>query len=201
MTNWLICNPFSNKDTLASVMKRSIPLLLLLSSAFPSFAASSWTDFRLGDSSFVGVDYMFSSVKLSGEDAKPKLAGLKAGFSLYEQISLEADYLQGTSTDDVVGLEFDVEDSKGLYLLFKSGDDTSFGVDVTLGYASTKLTVTGDENDYRSSEEYNGFSWGISFYDSFPAYKNLQMKLGYKSLYDDNNIKIDGFTLGFNYYF
>ncbi|WDE06714.1 outer membrane beta-barrel protein [Thalassomonas viridans] len=187
-------------------MKKSIPLLLLLSSAFPCFAdsnriGSSWTDFRLGDSSFVGVDYMFSGVKVSGEDPKPKLAGLKAGISIYEQISLEANYLQGTSTGDVAGLEFDVEDSKGLYLLFKSGNDTSFGVDITLGYASTKLTVTGEESSFNSSEEYNGFSWGISFYDSFPSFENLQMKIGYKSLYDDENIKIDGFTLGFNYYF
>lgn len=177
-------------------MKKTIPLLLLLSSAFPCFANSTFTD-----STYVGVDYIFTDIKVSGEHAKPKMAGLKLGTSIYEGISVEAQYLQGTNTDNIHDLAFDLDNSKGLYLLIHSGIEKSFGVDVALGYASTKLTVTGNDSDHISSEDYKGFSWGISFYDSFPTYKNLQMKIGYKSLYDDKNMKIAGFTLGFNYYF
>jgi len=182
-------------------MKKFISLFFLLAGAFPCFAGSPWSDFRLAEKSYVGVDYMFSRVKLSGDDPKPKLAGLKAGVSIYQQIFLEADYLQSTGSDDIAGIEYDLEDSKGVYLLFKSGDDDSFGVDISLGYASTEFTISGNVSSAGSSEEYKGFSWGLSFYDSFPGYKDLQMKIGYKSLYDKDNIKIDGFTLGFNYSF
>ncbi len=172
-------------------MYKNIPFALLLSSALPAFA----------NSTYIGVDYFHSKIDISDKKAKPSLAGLKVGTEIYKQVSIEFEHLVGSGTDEIYNLEFELEKSSSVYLVLNSGNKNGLGMDASIGYAKNKLTVTGPENTYNGTDEYDGFSWGISIYQHLPQFENAQIKLGYKSLYDDEHISISGFTLGFNYYF
>lgn len=76
-----------------------------------------------------------------------------------------------------------------------------FSLDVSLGYASNEMTVRGPENTFNGSDEYNGFAWGVALYQEIPSLKNVRVKLGYQSLYNDSDLSISGISLGFNYHF
>ncbi|SFD32999.1 outer membrane beta-barrel protein [Pseudoalteromonas denitrificans] len=172
-------------------MNKTISLLFLACASMPSFA----------DSTYIGLDYVFSEIKFSDEKAKPSMTSFRLGTTVYKQISVEAQYSISNKSDNIYNMEFDLENSKALFLLLQSTAVNGFSLDVSLGYASSELTVTGPENTFNGTDDYNGFAWGVSFYQQIPSFENAQVKLGYQSLYNDHDISINGITLGFNYHF
>ncbi|PAJ75674.1 hypothetical protein CJF42_04075 [Pseudoalteromonas sp. NBT06-2] len=171
-------------------MKKTFPLLYLFATA-PSFA----------DSSFIGVDYLHSDIETSNEAANIPMAAFRLGTSIYKQIAIEGQYLLSNNTDNIYNVEFDLENNKAIFLLLQSYAVNGFSLDVSLGYASSNMSVSGPENTFNGSDEYNGFAWGISLYQEIPSFKNARIKLGYQSLYNDSNLSITGISLGFNYHF
>jgi len=171
-------------------MKKTLPLLCLLTAA-PSFA----------DSSFIGIDYLRSDIEVSNETANTGMASFRLGTSIYKQIAIEAQYVAGSQTDNIYNMEFDLENSKAIFVLLQSYAVNGFSLDVSLGYASNEMTVTGPENTFNGSDEYNGFAWGVALYQEIPSFKNARVKLGYQSLYNDSDLSISGISLGFNYHF
>ena len=151
------------------------------------------------DSTYVGVDYMLADIELSGEHAKPSAIALRAGVS-NSNMAFEGQYLIG-NTDDVYRMEFDLEQSIALYFVMQSDIRDGFGMDISLGYAMTDITVSGPEETYNGEDHYNGFSWGASMHQQIPFFKQASVRLGYQSLYEDSNIKITNISLGFTYNF
>jgi len=171
-------------------MIKTLPFLCLFA-AVPCFA----------DSSFIGVDYLHSDIEVSDESANTSMVAFRLGTSIYKQIAIEAQYIAGNQTDNIYNMEFDVENSKAVFLLLQSYAVNGFSLDVSLGYASNEMTVTGPENTFNGTDEYNGFAWGVSLYQEIPSFKNARVKLGYQSLYNDSDLSITGISLGFNYHF
>ncbi|MBU2893127.1 porin family protein [Colwellia sp. D2M02] len=158
------------------------------------------TNKALADSPYIGIDYMLTDIDIGGENAKPSIAGLRAGVS-NNNIAFEAQYLLSTNTDNIYRMEFDLEESKALYVVFQSDTMQGFRFDVSLGYAMNDLAVTGPAETYNGTEEYSGFSWGVSLVQQLPYLDNTQIRLGYQSLYKDSDLEITGIALGLTYQF
>jgi hypothetical protein len=114
---------------------------------------------------------------------------------------LEAQYLVTNNSDNIYNINFDLEQSKAVYLLLKSDSRSGYSIDVALGYAYNDLNVNGPENTYNSSDEYNGFSWKAAINYDVPYLKGSQIKLGYQSLYNKDDLDISGISLGISYHF
>jgi hypothetical protein len=170
-------------------MKR-IFLLFLVSASFNCLA----------DAPYIGIDYVLTNIDISGENAKPSMTAIRTGVS-NSNIAFEAQYLIANSTDNIYSMEFDLEESKALYVVMQSDTMQGFRLDVSLGYAINDLTVTGPENTYNGSDEYSGFSWGVSIQQEIPFIKNTQVRLGYQSLFKNSEIDISGIALGLTYQF
>ncbi|XQW84338.1 outer membrane beta-barrel protein [Thalassotalea piscium] len=171
-------------------MNKLFPLLLLLSVSLPCSA----------DSTYVGVDYVLTDIGLAGESAKPKAAALRIGVS-NNNMAFEAQYLTTNDTKNIYRIEFDLEQSVGLYFVMQSDIHNGFGLDVSVGYAMTDLTVSGPDGTYSGEDHYNDFSWGVAIHQQIPYLEKAQIKLGYQSLYKDSDIDISGISLGFTYQF
>ncbi|QBG35753.1 outer membrane beta-barrel protein [Litorilituus sediminis] len=169
--------------------------LLMLSTSFSS-AANSYT----ADTYYVGVDYMLTDIDISGENAKPGMTGIRFGAS-NNNIAFEAQYLISNKTDNIYRMEFDLENSKALYLVMQSDTMQGFHFDVALGYAENELAVTGPEFTYNGTEKYSGFSWNISIQQEIPFIPNTQVRLAYQSLFKNDDFDISGIALGLTYQF
>jgi hypothetical protein len=160
----------------------------------------STTNNAFADSPYIGIDYMLSDIDVGGENAKPSMTGLRVGVS-NNNIAFEAQYLLSNNTDNIYRMEFDLEESKALYVVLQSDTMEGFRFDVSLGYAMSDLTVVGPEETYNGTEEYTGFSWGVAAVQQLPYFDNAQVRLGYQSLYKDSDLEITGITLGLTYQF
>ena len=148
---------------------------------------------------YLGVDYVLSDVAVASEDAKANAVGLRAGAS-NNNMAFEIQYLLGDS-DDIYRMSFDLEKSAALYFVMQSDVRKGFGIDVSLGYAMTDMTVSGPEQTYNGEDNYNGFSWGVSMHQSIPYFEQASIRFGYQSLYKDSYIEITNMSLGITYNF
>jgi hypothetical protein len=179
-------------SNLKNILKKTfnkIITLSLLTLSTQSFA----------DTAYVGLDYMLTDIELASENAKPSAIALRAGVS-NNNMAFEAQYLAGNS-DDVYRMEFDLEQSVALYFVMQSDIRDGFGMDVSVGYAMTDMTVSGPEETYNGEDHYHGFSWGISMHQQIPSFEQASIRLGYQSLYKDSDIEITNISLGFIYKF
>ena len=174
----------SIKNTLNKVIA---PFLLTMSTQ--SFA----------DDFYVGIDHILTDIELASENTEPSAVGLRVGVS-NNNMAFEAQYLQGNN-DDIYRMTFDLEQSAALYFVMQSDIRDGFGMDVSVGYAMTEMTVSGPEETYNGEELYNGFSWGISMHQQIPSFDQASIRLGYQSLYKDSDIEITNISLGFTYNF
>jgi hypothetical protein len=148
---------------------------------------------------YLGVDYVLSDVAVASEDAKANAVGLRAGAS-NNNMAFEVQYLLGGS-DDIYRMSFDLEKSAALYFVMQSDVRNGFGIDVSLGYAMTDMTVSGPEQTYNGEDNYNGFSWGVSMHQRIPYFEQTTIRFGYQSLYKDSYIEITNMSLGITYNF
>jgi len=153
------------------------------------------------NSSYIGLDYAYTDFDIAGENANPGMAVLRFGTSIFHNISLEGQYLLPITTDNIYRMEFDLEQSKRIYLLLQSDIIEGFGLDLVMGYAITDLAVTGPKITYNGTDQYKDFSWGLSIHQQIPYVKSAHIKLGYLHLYKDSNVTISEISLGISYYF
>jgi hypothetical protein len=171
-------------------MNKIFPLLLLLSAPFQCLA----------DSTYIGVDYVLTDIELADQSAKPKATTLRLGVS-NNNMAFEAQYLKANDTDNIYRIEFDLEKSIALYFVMQSDIQSGFGLDVSLGYAKTDIMVSGPDETFNGTDQYNGFSWGIAIHQQIPYLEQAQVKLGYQSFYKDSDLEITAISLGFTYQF
>jgi len=170
-------------------MEKILPLLLLCAS-FQSFA----------DTPYIGLDYVLPEITINNEDTEPKAAALRLGVS-NNNMAFAAQYLTSLSTDNIYNIEFDIEESIALFFVMQSDVVNGFGLDVSLGYAQTEITVAGPEETINDDFQYRGFAWGVAVHQDIPYLDNTQVRLGYQSLYNKDDIEITAISLGFTYQF
>jgi hypothetical protein len=171
-------------------------------SAFNTIIAISLLTFStqsFADDVYIGIDYMLTDIELASDNAEPSAIALRTGVS-NNNMAFEAQYLRGNK-DSIYRMEFELEQSAALYFVMQSDIREGFGMDVSVGYAMTDMTVSGPEETYNGEDHYNGFSWGISMHQQLPYFDNASIRLGYQSLYKDSDIEITNMSIGFTYYF
>ena len=154
----------------------------------------------LADTTYIGIDYALNDIELSSENAKPSATALRVGVS-NNNMAFEAQYLIGNNTDNIYRMEFDLKQSTALYFVMQSDIREGFGLDVSVGYAMTEMSVYGPEETYNGKDHYNGFSWGAAIHQQIPYFKQANIRLGYQSLYKDSDLEITNISIGFTYYF
>lgn len=177
-----------------SFLKKLAALLIFPSVSLSCFAASN----------YIGLDYVWSDIKIADESATPGATALTIGTSgkgRLTNIYLEAQYLIANTSDNIHSINFDLEQSKAVYLLLKSDSRDGYSIDVALGYAYNDLNINGPDNTYNGSDQYNGFSWKAAINYQVPFLQNSQVKLGYQSLYHQDGLDISGISLGVSYHF
>lgn len=152
------------------------------------------------DTAYIGVDYVLPEMAISNEDVKPKSTALRLGVS-NNNMAFEAQYLTANEKDNLYRIEFDIEKSAALFFVMQSDVVNGFGLDVSVGYAQTDITVNGPEETINDEFQYKGFAWGVAMHQDIPYLDNTQVRLGYQSLYDKDDIEITAISLGFTYQF
>ncbi|MCJ8318440.1 MAG: hypothetical protein MJK12_02330 [Colwellia sp.] len=152
------------------------------------------------DSTYFGIDYVLTNIEVADEIAKPNASVIRAGVS-NNNMAFEIQYLLTNDTDNIYRMEFDIERSVGLYFVMQSDIENGFGLDISLGYAMTDMTVSGPEETYNGEDHYNGFSWGVAIHQQIPYLKQTNIRLAYQSLYKKSGIEITGIYLGLTYEF
>lgn len=151
--------------------------------------------------SYVGIDYFASRLDIANEESKPAMVNLRLGTELMRKIYIEGQYMVSSSDDDLYRLNMDFDESYGAYLRFESLAEGNLTTEISLGYASTDIATKGPEDTYTGTDTVVGFAWGIALNQRIQWVEGLKLRAGYQSLYDKDDIKIDGFTLGFSYSF
>lgn len=170
-------------------MEKILPLILLCASS-QCFA----------DTAYFGVDYVLPEININSQDVKPKATALRLGVS-NNNMAFEAQYLTAIDTDNIYRVEFDVEKSVALFFVMQSDVTNGFGLDVSLGYAQTDVVVAGPPETINGDFQYKGFAWGLAIHQDIPYLKNTNIRLGYQSLYDKDDIEVTAISLGFTYQF
>ncbi|WP_340676831.1 outer membrane beta-barrel protein [Paraglaciecola sp.] len=171
-------------------MNKFFSLFLLLITSFQCVA----------DSTYIGLDYIFTDIELGNENVKPGATALRVGVS-NNNMAFEAQYLISNSRESIYRIEFDLQQSIATYFVMQSDIIDGFGIDILLGYAMTEMAVSGPENTYNGEDNYNGFSWGVTIHQQIPNLEQVHVKLGYQSFYKDSDIEITGISLGLTYQF
>lgn len=150
---------------------------------------------------YAGADYFWSNIKIDGNKTHPTMTNLKFGASVWNNITLEAQYGVPTNNGSIYRLDFELEEAQAVYLRFLTEDSAYWYLDISLGYASTTLKTTGPEDTYNGTETYKGFSWGLFAVKEIEFLPNTHFKIGYQSLFNDNSLKIEGLSTGISYHF
>ena len=170
-------------------MEKILPLLFLCAS-FQCFA----------DTTYIGVDYVLPEITINNADAKPKATALRLGVS-NNNMAFEAQYLTANDADNIYRIEFDIEKSVALFFVMQSDVVNGFGLDLSLGYAQTDIVVAGPPETINGDFQYKGFAWGLALHQDIPYIDNTQVRLGYQSLYNKDDIEITAISFGFTYQF
>ncbi len=187
------------------MFKKILPLSLICSSFLvTSYSASANDEYNHGgfaDNTYIGIDYFQGTIDITDSSTEPSMARLRIGTDIAKQISIELQYSASANTDSLNSLEAELEDAKAAYVRLKTPMYRGFHMDVALGYAETSLLLTGAQDGSINNDMHSGFSWGVAFYQAVKGFDNIEFKLGYQSLYRDDNVDIDGYVAGISYRF
>lgn len=171
-------------------MKSLLPIALLATSG-AAFA----------NETYIGIDYFHTTLDIAEEESKPKMLNLRLGTELTDKVFLEGQYMVSSQDDDLFRLNMDFDKSYATFLRFESLSKSDLITEVSLGYASTDIKTVGPDGSYSGIDNVAGFAWGIALNQKIKWVDGLKLRLGYQSLYDKDDIKIDGVTFGFTYSF
>ncbi len=185
-------------------MLKKILSLTLISTSFlmvstPALANTQVSGFA--DNTYIGIDYFQGTIDITDSSTEPAMARFRIGTDIIKQIAVELQYSTSANTDSLNSLEAELEDVKAAYFRLKTPMYRGFHMDVALGYAETSLLLTGAEDGSINNDIHSGFSWGVAFYQTVKGFDNIEFKLGYQSLYRDDNVDIDGYVAGVSYRF
>ena len=148
---------------------------------------------------YVGVDHTQVRTDFAGVDAKPTAVTFKFAAELYNRTFLELQTDISQSEDELLGVSIDASSTKAALIRFRTPNFDKFSYDLALGYAKTELNFTGNPQIYNGKEEFSGFAWGGRINYDLPY--NMRLSADYLSRYNQDNLKIDSWSVGFSYHF
>lgn len=152
---------------------------------------------------------VYTKVKASGERLSPALFQLKGGFEftdgLLDGIGLQGLVATPVSDDEKHGLTLEIKQQSAAYLTLtnpESGPD-DVRISILLGYASTEIEtqLPGLGNTGINKDTFSGFSYGISIQDPIIEGKPFYWTADFIRYFKDEELRVDGLSLGVTYAF
>ncbi len=147
---------------------------------------------------YLGLDATYAAVVIADESSNPYLLTTRAGFTIKPQVVVEAQYSVGAGSDEVFQQDVEIDNSSAIFLRLISTPLNNVTADIMLGYANTKVIVSGATVN---SETFSDVAYGIGFSQYYPQHPNFALRMEFKSLYADDDLRMREFSLGFNYLF
>ena len=127
--------------------------------------------------------------------------GVAIGYEAHPNLAVEAMVAIGVQDDSVTveGIKVDgeLDYSAGLFLKPKFRITDGFEVFARLGWAQSEVTARGP--GVSISDDGNDFAYGLGAQFSFN--KNVYVTGSYMNMYDKNDVKVDGWSIGLGYKF
>lgn len=158
---------------------------------------------------FLGVNY--TRAELDGDvDAGFNTLSLRAGYEFTNWLAIEARYGAGLDRDNSreqvgpfsVDIKYEVEHYYGAYGRLTLPNDTPFKPYIIAGYTEAELEGTGKVGGIRVGKvkaKGDAFSYGAGV--NLDLSERLFVNAEYMRLLDEDDVEVDGFTLGVSYRF
>lgn len=152
---------------------------------------------------------VYTQVKASGETFSPTLFQFKGGLEftdgLLDGIGLQGLFAIPISDDQVNEMSLEITQQSGLYLTLTNPEyhPDDLKISILLGYASTEIETylpNLGENGH-NKDTFSDFSYGISLQDPIIEGKPFYWTADFIRYYKDDNLRVDGISLGVTYAF
>ncbi len=145
---------------------------------------------------YAEVDVMRTSVSVDSTDFVITLPKIKLGYMFTPQVMFELQYTSGDD-DEQDNSILKIKNISAAYLRLGSPPSTNLRAYIILGYADTSLELTG-QNDI--TDNYDGFSGGLVLEHSVWS-KESFVTAEYNAFYNNDDVTVSAFSLGFRYVF
>lgn len=152
---------------------------------------------------------VYTRVKASGESFSPSLFQFKADLEftngLLDGIGLQGLVAAPMSDAEENGMTLEIKQQSAVYITLTNPETQpeDLKISILLGYASTEIeTLLPNLGELGSNKDtFSDFSYGISLQDPIIEGKPFYWTLDYIRYYKDDNLSIDGLSLGVTYAF
>lgn len=152
---------------------------------------------------------VYTKIKAASESFSPSLFQFKGGLEfndgLLDGIGLQGVFAIPISDAQENGLTLEISQQSAAYITLSNPDThpDDLKINILLGYASTEIETylpSLGENG-RNKDTFSDFSYGISLQDPIIEGKPFYWTLDYIRYYKDDNLRVDGLSLGVTYAF
>ena len=155
------------------------------------------------------VEVGYSAVTLKASDngdsikAHPNMLGVTVGYDVHPNVAVEGMFAFGVRDSSIelngatVPVDVKINNSYGVFVKPKVKLGESFEVFGRLGYAKTKLTVSG--GGLSESESDGEFAYGVGA--NYYVNKNVYITGNFMNFYNKDDTKVNAFTVGVGYRF
>jgi len=150
-----------------------------------------------GEVGYTALNYK-STVGANKVEASPSALGVTIGYDVHKNVAVEAMAVVGAS-DDTATLngastpaKLKIDNSFGIFLKPKVMLGENFELFTRLGYMNTKISVSGAGILASATDSAFAYGLGANYYFN----KTTYLTVNYMNVYDKDNTKIDGVTVG-----
>ena len=176
------------------MMKKSLLAALLMSQCMPSYAL----DFYAG----MDANYIFSEIEEGDASAEFKPAALSGRLGAYIEpgVGIELYGMAGTKVEDL-NIDLSLNYMLGLAARFETPESEGGKIYFLLGYGITELDMDRSGSGTPGSATFHDFSYGGGVEFRLGGSEKLFINLQAIRYYAQDNIQIDGASLGLRFRF
>lgn len=145
---------------------------------------------------YAGIDVMRTSVSVDSTNFVLMLPKVKVGYMFTPQVMLELQYA-GSGDDDKDNSNLEIDNISSAYLRLGSPASSQLRAYIVLGYTNTSLKLTGQNG---INDNYDGFSGGLILEYHVWTKSNF-VTAEYNSFYNNDDVSISAFSVGYRYIF
>lgn len=188
-------------------MCKRLALTISALGGIASLGAQAQTEAESALMFHVSGQAVYTKIKTGGENFSPSLFQLTAGAEFTEGL-LDGIGIQGMvatpiNDDKVANMTLEISQQTGAYITLSNPETgpEDLKVSILLGYASTEIETVVPNLSAENKDTFSGFSYGITLKDQVIAGKPFYWTLDYTRYFKDDDLRIDGLSLGVTYAF
>jgi Outer membrane protein beta-barrel domain len=148
---------------------------------------------------YAGLATTLVQIKTDAGSTSPLVADIRLGYAL-DVHKLELAIMSSIRDDNLNQLVTDVPVATSLFYRYNVYPRSSLLIDFILGYSQIDIKSSYVQTP-EFTETFRGVSYGIGFEEALKSIPQLKFKIDLMQLYRGDQLKINSFTVGFNYEF